>query len=135
MLEWVREAFGDRFELKRELGRGGMGVVYLAYDTQLDCDRAIKVLLPELATAEMAERFVREAKIMAKIKHPNVVPIHDAGQKSGLFYYVMDYVEGPTLLDRLSVGSVALHRGGTCPRMSNECSWLGLPWRADRLQH
>ncbi len=81
-----------------------MAHVYEAHDAQLDRTVAIKVLRPELATARGAERFLREARLLAQLSHPNIVPIHDVGEADGLFYYVMDFVDGETLRERLTRG-------------------------------
>jgi tetratricopeptide (TPR) repeat protein len=81
-----------------------MGVVYRAHDPRLDRRVAVKVLQPELFTAQTAERFRREAQLHARVTHPNVIPIHTAGESDGLSFYVMDYVEGETLAQRLARG-------------------------------
>jgi serine/threonine protein kinase len=84
-----------------------MGTVFLARDVTLDRRVAIKIIRPELATARACGRFLREARILANLKHPNVMPIHGAGEADSLFYYVMDYVEGRTLADRLECGRLS----------------------------
>jgi serine/threonine-protein kinase len=95
-------ALAGEYSLQRELGRGGMGIVYLARDVQLDRDVAIKVLPSHLArTAESRERFVREARTAAGLSHPNIVPIHRVGEAGGFVFFVMSYVEGETLGERL----------------------------------
>lgn len=104
LLERLKVALADHYEIERELGTGGMGTVLLARDITLERPVAIKMLRPELATAVAAERFLREARILAKLSHPNVVPIHDAGEVDGLFYYVMDCIQGETLDKRLERG-------------------------------
>ncbi|UCC73824.1 MAG: protein kinase [Gemmatimonadota bacterium] len=106
LLERLRAALAQQYEVERELGAGGMGTVFLARDLTLDRAVAIKILRPELATAAAAERFLREARILAKLSHPNVVPIHSAGEADGLFYFVMDYVEGETAAQRLERGKL-----------------------------
>jgi serine/threonine protein kinase len=79
-----------------------MGIVYLARDVQLDRDVAIKVLPASMArTAESRERFVREARTAAGLSHPNIVPIHRVGEAGGFVFFVMSYVEGETLGERL----------------------------------
>lgn len=95
-------AFADRYTLGRELGRGGMATVYLALDQKHHRQVAIKVLKPELAAALGAERFLREIEIAARLTHPHILPLHDSGEVEGFLYYVMPYVEGETLRDRLS---------------------------------
>jgi len=81
-----------------------MGLVYLAQDTRLDRAVAVKVLRPEMATALLVERFRREARVLARLTHPNIVAVHDADERDGLLYFVMEYVEGETLAARLLRG-------------------------------
>jgi predicted Ser/Thr protein kinase len=98
----LQAALAGEYSLQRELGRGGMGVVYLARDVQLDRDVAIKVLPTHLArTAAARERFVREARTAAGLSHPHIVPIHRVGEARGFVFFVMTYVEGETLGERL----------------------------------
>jgi len=98
----LQAALAGEYSLERELGRGGMGVVYLARDVQLDRDVAIKVLPTHLArTAAARERFVREARTAAGLSHPHIVPIHRVGEAGGFVFFVMSYVEGETLGERL----------------------------------
>src|SRR5687767_64863 len=98
----LQTALAGEYSLQRELGRGGMGIVYLARDVQLDRDVAIKVLPTHLAgTAESRERFVREARTAAGLSHPHIVPIHRVGAADGFVFFVMSYVEGETLGERL----------------------------------
>ena len=98
----LQAALAGEYSLQRELGRGGMGVVYLARDVQLDRDVAIKVLPSHLARdMEARERFVREARTAAGLSHPHIVPIHRVGEANGFVFFVMSYVEGETLGDRL----------------------------------
>jgi serine/threonine-protein kinase len=95
-------ALAGEYSLRRELGRGGMGIVYLARDVQLDRDVAIKVLPAHLAlSVESRERFVREARTAAGLSHPNIVSIHRVGEAGAFVYFVMSYVEGQTLGERL----------------------------------
>jgi serine/threonine-protein kinase len=107
VLERLRVALAPDYELERELGGGGMGVVFLARDPALDRRVAIKVIRPELATARATERFLREAKLLAQLKHPNIMPVHRAGEAGGFAYYVMDYCEGETLEDRFARGPLS----------------------------
>jgi phosphate/phosphite/phosphonate ABC transporter binding protein len=89
-----------KYEIQAELGRGGMGAVYRGYDEMLDRSVAVKVLAPHLVwEKEFVERFVREARAAAKLKHPNIVTIHDVGQEGGWYYFVMEYLKGRTLTD------------------------------------
>ncbi len=95
-------SFGDRYRVERELGRGGMATVYLCTDTKIDRPVAIKLLHPELAAAVGAERFHREIRIATGLTHPNILPAHDSGEIGGALFYVMPYVEGESLRDRLT---------------------------------
>ena len=99
----LQAALGPQYRLERELGRGGMGVVYLATDTALDRPVAVKVIHPELAAHEsLARRFLTEARTIARLRHPNIVSVHAAGSDGDLLYYVMDQIEGETLRERLA---------------------------------
>src|SRR5260370_10341004 len=104
-MERVREALsaalGDRYRIERVLGRGGMATVYVAEDLRHSRQVAIKVLRPEVAAAIGAERFLREIAIAARLTHPHVLPLIDSGQADGSLYYVMPYVRGETLRERL----------------------------------
>ncbi|HEV8365331.1 MAG TPA: protein kinase [Gemmatimonadaceae bacterium] len=91
----------DRYRIERELGQGGMATVYLAHDLKHDRDVAIKVLHPELGAALGGERFLSEIRTTAKLQHPHILPLLDSGAAEGLLYYVMPYVTGDTLRDRL----------------------------------
>jgi serine/threonine-protein kinase len=89
-----------KYEIQAEIGKGGMGVVYLGHDPLLDRKVAIKVLAPHLVWEEdFVERFLREARTAAKIKHPNIVTIYDVGQEGEWFYFVMEYLDGQTLTE------------------------------------
>ena len=89
-----------KYEIQAELGKGGMGIVYLGYDPLLDRQVAIKVLAPHLVWEEgFVARFLREARAAARIKHPNIVTIHDVGQEEDQFYFVMEYLAGQTLAE------------------------------------
>ena len=101
LLGRLKEALADRYVVERELGRGGMAVVYLAQDLKHDRAVALKVLRPELAASIGADRFLREIRITAKLTHPHVLPVHDSGEADGLLYYVMPYVEGESLRELL----------------------------------
>jgi eukaryotic-like serine/threonine-protein kinase len=99
----LQGALEPQYRLERELGRGGMGVVFLATDTTLDRRVAIKVVHPELAAhASIARRFLAEARTIARLRHPNIVAVHAAGTADGLLYYVMDEVDGESLRQRLN---------------------------------
>src|SRR3954466_11915770 len=97
----LQAALAGEYSLQRELGRGGMGIVYLARDVQLDRDVAIKVLPSHLATEDSRARFLREARMAAGLSHPHIVPIHRVGESGGFVFFVMTYVEGETLGERL----------------------------------
>src|SRR5262245_5882618 len=99
--ERVRSALSPRYLVSRELGAGGMAVVYLAEDTRHGRPVAVKVLRTELAQSVGPERFLREIRIAARLRHPHIVPLYDSGEADGLLYYVMPYVEGESLRDRL----------------------------------
>jgi len=95
-------ALADRYLIERELGAGGMATVYLAQDIKHDRKVAIKVLRPELAAVIGAERFLSEIKTTANLQHPHILPLHDSGEADGFLFYVMPYVEGETVRDRIS---------------------------------
>ncbi|MDZ4675495.1 MAG: serine/threonine-protein kinase, partial [Gemmatimonadota bacterium] len=94
-------ALRDRYRIERELGAGGMATVYLAQDLKHERPVAIKVLRPELARAIGAERFLREIATTANLRHPHILPLYDSGEAADLLFYVMPYVEGESLRDRL----------------------------------
>ena len=98
----VPPVLADRFEIEREVGHGGMATVYLARDRKHDRRVAVKVLRPELAASLGAERFLREIRTAARFQHPHILPVHDSGDSNGLLYYVMPYVEGESLRDRVA---------------------------------
>jgi len=95
-------ALADRYRLERELGQGGMATVYLAEDLRHDRKVALKVLKPELAAVLGAERFVVEIKTTAALQHPHILPLFDSGTAEGFLYYVMPYIQGETLRDKLT---------------------------------
>jgi serine/threonine-protein kinase len=97
----LREAVADRYAVERELGRGGMAVVYLARDLRHGRRVAIKVLRPELTISLATDRFLREIQIAAQLQHPLIVPLHDSGVSNELLWYVMPFVEGENLRQRL----------------------------------
>jgi Tol biopolymer transport system component/tRNA A-37 threonylcarbamoyl transferase component Bud32 len=97
----LRAAVGDRYAVERVLGEGGMATVYLAEDLRHRRKVAIKVLKPELAAAVGADRFLKEIRTTAALQHPHILPLHDSGEAEGLLYYVMPYVEGESLRERL----------------------------------
>ncbi|MEO8140651.1 MAG: serine/threonine-protein kinase, partial [Gemmatimonadota bacterium] len=95
-------ALADRYRVERELGAGGMATVYLAEDLKHGRKVAIKVLRPELAAVIGAERFLREIKTIATLQHPHILGLIDSGEVQGTAYYVMPFVEGESLRDRLN---------------------------------
>src|SRR5512143_2764022 len=94
-------ALADRYVIERELGAGGMATVYLAHDVRHDRPVALKVLRPELSAILGAERFLAEIKTTANLQHPHILSLFDSGEADGLVWYVMPYVEGESLRDRL----------------------------------
>jgi eukaryotic-like serine/threonine-protein kinase len=95
-------ALRDRYRLERELGRGGMGSVYLAEDLKHHRRVAVKVLRPDLSASLGTDRFLREIEVAARLQHPAILPLHDSGQADGYVFYIMPYVEGESLRDRLA---------------------------------
>ncbi|PYO96849.1 MAG: hypothetical protein DMD60_08835 [Gemmatimonadetes bacterium] len=102
LLDSLREALADRYAVEREVGRGGMATVFLAQDLKHHRPVAIKVLHAELTAALGPERFLREIEIAARLQHPHILPLYDSGAAAGFLYYVMPYVEGESLRDRLT---------------------------------
>ncbi len=100
--ERLSAALSDRYRIERELGAGGMATVYLAHDLKHDRRVALKVLKPELAAVLGAERFVVEIKTTAALQHPNILPLFDSGTADGFLYYVMPFIDGETLRDKLN---------------------------------
>jgi serine/threonine-protein kinase len=102
VLERLKAALADRYRIERELGSGGMATVYLAHDLKHERQVAVKVLRPELAAVLGAERFVQEIKTTANLQHPNILPLFDSGEAGGFLYYVMPFIDGETLRDKLN---------------------------------
>ena len=100
-IERVRSALSHAYSIDRELGRGGMATVFLAQDVKHDRIVALKILHPDLAASMGAERFLREIKLAARLNHPHILPLFDSGAADGFLYYVMPYVEGESLRERL----------------------------------
>jgi formylglycine-generating enzyme required for sulfatase activity/predicted esterase len=101
-LERLKQALAGRYQLDRELGRGGMATVYLAHDLRHSRAVAVKVLRGDLIAALGPERFAREIAVTARLDHPHILSLLDSGSAEGLFYYVMPFVEGQSLRDRLA---------------------------------
>jgi serine/threonine-protein kinase len=97
----VKHALAGRYKVERVLGEGGMATVYLALDLKYHRSVAIKVMRPELASTLGADRFLREVEIAARLTHPHILSMYESGEADGLLYYVMPYVEGETLRDRI----------------------------------
>ena len=111
---------GDRYAVERELGRGGMAMVYLARDRKHDRQVAIKVLHAEIVGGETSQRFLREIQILSRLQHPNILALLDSGSTDETPprpFYVMPYVEGETLRQRLT-------REGPLP-CRRRCAWCG----------
>ena len=98
----LTEALSDRYSIEREVGAGGMATVYLATDLKHDRKVALKVLKPELTSAMGGDRFPREIRLVAQFNHPHILSLYDSGETAGFLYYVMPYVEGESLRERLS---------------------------------
>jgi len=95
-------ALADRYRLERQVGAGGMATVYLAHDLRHDRKVAVKVLRPDLAALLGRERFLQEIRIAAGLQHPHILPVHDSGQAAGYLYYVMPFIEGMSLGQKLA---------------------------------
>ena len=102
VFDQLSTALANRYTIERELGRGGMAIVYLAQDLKLERPVAIKVLRPELAATLGPDRFLREVKIAAQLNHPHILMVIDSGEVSGSLYYVMPYVKGESLREKLA---------------------------------
>jgi serine/threonine-protein kinase len=98
----LTKALSDRYTIEREVGAGGMATVYLANDVKHDRKVALKVLRPELSAALGSERFPREIRFVAQFNHPHILSLYDSGEAEGFLFYVMPYVEGESLRDRLA---------------------------------
>jgi len=101
-LDRLKTALADRYAIEREIGSGGMATVYLAEDLKHHRQVAIKVLRPDLAATLGPERFLREIEVAARLQHPHILPLHDSGEADGFLYYVMPFVEGQSLRDKLA---------------------------------
>jgi serine/threonine-protein kinase len=101
LLESVSSALADRYAIEREVGRGGMAIVYQARDLRHERQVAVKVLRPEIAVSLGPDRFLREIRIVAGLTHPHILPLHDSGDVDGLLYFVMPYLEGESVRQRI----------------------------------
>lgn len=100
--EATQHSIAERFVIERELGRGGMAVVYLARDTKHDRQVALKMLHPDMSAAIGREQLEREIRVTAGLQHPHILPLHDSGEWAGSLYYVMPFVDGESLRARLA---------------------------------
>jgi serine/threonine-protein kinase len=98
----LRTVLGDRYQIEKHIGQGGMATVYLARDLKHHRKVALKVLRPELAAVIGADRFLKEIELTANLQHPNILPLYDSGQAEQFLYYVMPFVEGESLRARLN---------------------------------
>ena len=101
ILDRLHKSLSDRYRFEREIGHGGMATVYLAQDIKHGRPVAVKVLNPEVSSSLGPERFLREIEIAARLTHPHILPLHDSGSADGLLYYVMPYIEGESLRQRI----------------------------------
>ncbi|HEY9230097.1 MAG TPA: protein kinase, partial [Gemmatimonadaceae bacterium] len=97
----LQAALASKYDVERELGRGGMATVYLARDLRHDRNVAIKVLRDEVVESLARDRFIRETQLAARLNHPHVLPLYDSGEADGTLYFVMPLMQGQTLRDRL----------------------------------
>ena len=100
-IQQLRDALAGSYTIDRELGKGGMATVFLAQDVKHDRIVALKVLHPDLAASLGPDRFLREIKLAARLNHPHILPLFDSGEAKGILFYVMPYVEGESLRERL----------------------------------
>ncbi|MGH7644218.1 MAG: serine/threonine-protein kinase, partial [Gemmatimonadales bacterium] len=98
----LRTALADRYRIEHQLGAGGMATVYLAEDLRHERKVAVKVVRPELSAILGGDRFLNEIRVTANLQHPHILQLYDSGEAEGLLYYVMPYVEGESLRDRLA---------------------------------
>ncbi len=107
-IERLRSALSGQYEILRELGRGGMAIVHLARDLRHDRLVAIKIMRPEISVQSNAQRFLREIKVAARLQHPHILAVHDSGRVGDDLYYVMPFVEGESLRERIAKGPLAV---------------------------
>src|SRR5436853_265789 len=118
----LQESLAGRYSIDREIGRGGMGVVFLAHEVHLDRLVAIKVLPPERAAdPALRERFLREVRLAARLSHPNIIPIHAVEETQAFVFFVMAFVDGDTLTDR--VRARGPFPGSEGARVLREVAW------------
>ena len=102
VLAQLKTALAERYVVDREIGRGGMATVYLAEELHPQRKVAIKVMSPHFATRTLRERFLREVNLTSKLTHPHIVPVFAAGEANDLLYFVMPYIEGESLRQRMT---------------------------------
>ena len=130
----LQSALAGEYSLDRELGRGGMGIVYLAREVRLGRPVAIKVLPPTLEVRDdLREAFLREAQVAARLNHPNIVPVYAAGERNGFVYIVMAYVDGLTLGERIRTRGPLLP--GQAARVLREVAWALAYAHGARIVH
>ncbi len=130
----LQETVAGRYSLDHELGRGGMGIVFLARDVGLDRPVAIKLFPPDMAVdVSLRERFLREARTAAKLSHPNIVPIHAVEEHDDLVFFVMTFVEGETLTQRLASRGPLPVRDAV--RVMREVAWALVQAHAQGIVH
>ncbi len=100
--ERLKAVLADRYLIEREIGEGGMATVYLGRDLKHNRQVAIKVLAPHLAQTLGAERFLKEIEFTANLQHPHILPLHDSGEEDTFLYYVMPFVAGESLREKLT---------------------------------
>ncbi len=101
MINRLNAALEGRYQIDRDVGEGGMATVFLADDLRHEREVALTVLKPELAAVVGADRFLAEIKTTASLQHPHILPLHDSGEADSFLFYVMPYVDGESLRDRL----------------------------------
>src|ERR687898_546514 len=102
ILSRLQGALTDRYRIEGEIGAGGMATVYLAQDLRHDRKVALKLLRPELSAVIGAERFLAEIKLTANLQHPHILPLFDSGEADSHLFYVMPFIQGETLRERLT---------------------------------
>ncbi len=114
----LQGALTDRYRIEREIGAGGMATVYLAQDVRHDRRVALKLLRPELSAVIGAERFLAEIKLTANLQHPHILPLFDSGAADGFLFYVMPFVEGESLRNRLARAPTGIRTSISSSRMA-----------------
>src|SRR5690606_18390900 len=108
----LAKALAGQYTIVRQLGQGGMGTVFLARDENLQREVAIKVIAPDVsASDEDRQRFIQEARTVAKLRHPNIVAVYAAGEAEGLLYFVMEYVPGESLRALMTRQPMSVEQG------------------------